>query len=409
MPGQPRPHRHCVARMLDAGLQPPRAIVCQRKCPMALHHELVARTHLQRQSTEFARFAGELVVRVLPGEPTQRYEHVLCEFMREAQARAGLVMPHLPHSDMAKDGMRGDTVSPRSRRRNAFGVGQPHRRCARARASLLRGDPRRDARGDMGRQRWSLGGPYVEPLAPDRRRLLDIMQRYGQFQPVADATERALRDMTDTPFRPRFERCPHRAVGMPHCSPRRSLDERTGLRGQCKSLGGAPAESYRDCDRWLFRNTNTGCDQAAKPPCARVLNGDRRCGAAPLARSRGSAARPNPDRRSGPASPGRRPADRWTAWADRLLRVDLPRRPRERRVVSRAGAPAELGLARARAFLASRCGRPRYGNARDCASSTPGMRRWSRGSARSSTIMAFGGPMATRLCWQMSSEPISWK
>lgn len=87
----------------------------------------------------------------------------------------------------------------------------------------------------MGRQRWSLGGPYVEPLAPDRRRLLDIMQRYGQFQPVADATERALRDMTDTPFRPRFERCPHRAVGMPHCSPRRSLDERTGLRGQCKS------------------------------------------------------------------------------------------------------------------------------------------------------------------------------
>lgn len=123
MPGQPRPHRHCVARMLDAGLQPPRAIVCQRKCPMALHHELVARTHLQRQSTEFARFAGELVVRVLPGEPTQRYEHVLCEFMREAQARAGLVMPHLPHSDMAKDGMRRDTVSPRSRRRNAFESG----------------------------------------------------------------------------------------------------------------------------------------------------------------------------------------------------------------------------------------------------------------------------------------------
>ena len=171
MPGQPRPHRHCVARMLDAGLQPPRAIVCQRKCPMALHHELVARTHLQRQSTEFARFAGELVVRVLPGEPTQRYEHVLCEFMREAQARAGLVMPHLPHSDMAKDGMRRDTVSPRSRRRNAFvGSHAGATPSSRAATQALCPRPGKPAPGRSApRCEGRYGPPALEPRRPIRR------------------------------------------------------------------------------------------------------------------------------------------------------------------------------------------------------------------------------------------------
>jgi len=261
----------------------------------------------------------------------------------------------------------------------------------------------------MGRQRWSLGGPCVEPLAPDRRRLLDIMQRYGQFQAVADATERALRDMTDTPFVPGSSDVPsersacHTAAPGSHSTSAQACEDIAGV------LGGAPAENYRDGDRWLFRNTNTGCDQAAKPPCARLLNGDRRCGVAPLARSRGPAARPDPDRRSGPASPGRRPADRWTARADRLLRVDLPRRPRELRVVSRAGAPAELGLARA--ARSWRRGAAGPAMARGCACSTPGMRHWSTCSTRSSRIMAFGGPLATRRCLrrcsQMSSKPVS--
>ena len=111
----------------------------------------------------------------------------------------------------------------------------------------------------------------------------------------------------------------------------------------------APAESYRDDgNRWLFRNSNDGWQQAAKPACAPVLTGGpvvdavwRRL----LARS------------------GKRPGLPLTDEPDLHLLVNgrrmngtpgrngvhvfrLPASPDTVRVVSRAGAQDELGLAR---------------------------------------------------------------
>ena len=112
---------------------------------------------------------------------------------------------------------------------------------------------------------------------------------------------------------------------------------------------GAPAESYRDDgNRWLFRNSNSGWDLPAQEPCAPLLTGG-----------------PLVDEvwrwlldRAGP-----RPGTPTTDEPDLHLLVDGQRvdpvqrsdnkhvfrlavRPNSVRIVSRAGAPQELGLAR---------------------------------------------------------------
>jgi hypothetical protein len=112
---------------------------------------------------------------------------------------------------------------------------------------------------------------------------------------------------------------------------------------------GAPAESYRDDgNRWLFRNANTGWEQPPKPPCAPVLTGGAivdavwrrlldRAGPRP-----GLPLTDEPDLHllvDGERIEGSlRPNGYWV--------FDLSRRPNELRVASRAGSPAELGLAR---------------------------------------------------------------
>ena len=112
---------------------------------------------------------------------------------------------------------------------------------------------------------------------------------------------------------------------------------------------GAAAESYRDDgNRWLFRNANTGWNAPPKPPCAPVLTGgplvdatwrrllDRvgpRCDL-PLT--------DDPDVHL--LVDGRRidPSSRH----DAAFVFPVPTSPASVRLMSRAGAPAELGLAR---------------------------------------------------------------
>lgn len=112
---------------------------------------------------------------------------------------------------------------------------------------------------------------------------------------------------------------------------------------------GAPAESYRDDgNRWLFRNGNTGWDQPAKPPCAPVLTGG------PIVDAIWSRLL---------ALAGPRPGLPLTEDADLHLVVDghrmdgaplagggltfrLPAGAGSVRIVSRSGAPEELGLSR---------------------------------------------------------------
>jgi hypothetical protein len=112
---------------------------------------------------------------------------------------------------------------------------------------------------------------------------------------------------------------------------------------------GAPAESYRDDgNRWLFRNANSGWDQPPKPPFAPVLTGGPIVDAVwqrVLDRA------------------GRRPGVPLTDDPDLHLlvdgaRLDAQKRmdgvyvfslrdvPHEARLISRAAAPQELGLAR---------------------------------------------------------------
>jgi hypothetical protein len=112
---------------------------------------------------------------------------------------------------------------------------------------------------------------------------------------------------------------------------------------------GAPAESYRDDgNRWLFSNANSGWDRPALPPCAPVLTGGPPVDAVWRALLD----------RAGP-----RPGLPLTQDADLHLNVDgrrvdaawrrgdalgfrLARRPGALRIVSRSGAPQELGFAR---------------------------------------------------------------
>ena len=117
---------------------------------------------------------------------------------------------------------------------------------------------------------------------------------------------------------------------------------------------GAPAESYRDDgNRRLFGNANSGWDQPANPPCAPV----RTSGSVVDAAWRWLLDRAGP-----------RPGLPLTDEADLHLLVDgqrlnpsarhgaayafdLPTRPHCVRIVSRAGVPQELGLARDRRAL----------------------------------------------------------
>jgi len=112
---------------------------------------------------------------------------------------------------------------------------------------------------------------------------------------------------------------------------------------------GAPAESYRDDgNRWLFHNGNSGWALPPLPPCAPVLTGGPvvdavwrrvldRAGPRP-----GLPLTDDPDLHL--MVDGRRIAG--SRRSNGLCVFDLPRRPREIRVVSRAGSPAELGLSR---------------------------------------------------------------
>jgi Hint domain len=112
---------------------------------------------------------------------------------------------------------------------------------------------------------------------------------------------------------------------------------------------GAAAESYRDDgNRWLFRNANTGWDQPPKPACSPVLTGGPIVDAIWRSLLDRSGPRPgipltdDPDlhllvdgRRMNPV------AQHGAAYI-----FELPFLPAALRMVSRAGSPAELGVAR---------------------------------------------------------------
>jgi hypothetical protein len=112
---------------------------------------------------------------------------------------------------------------------------------------------------------------------------------------------------------------------------------------------GAPAESYRDDgNRWLFRNANSGWGQVAKPPCAEVLTGGPvvdavwrrlldRAGGRP-----GMTLRDDPDLHL--VVDGRR-LDAVSRHGEAYV-FRLPAVAHSVRIVSRAAAPAELGVAR---------------------------------------------------------------
>jgi hypothetical protein len=170
-------------------------------------------------------------------QASQRNATIACggEFMREPQARKGLVMPHLAHSDMAKDGMRGDTV--------VATLTQAQRLRSRAATQALCPRPGKPASGRSApRCEGRYGPPALEPRRPMRRtacsRPTSVAGHHATIRAVpggrrCDGTSPPRHD--GHPIRPRFERCPQRTVGMPHCGPGQSLDERTGLRGHCRS------------------------------------------------------------------------------------------------------------------------------------------------------------------------------
>jgi hypothetical protein len=112
---------------------------------------------------------------------------------------------------------------------------------------------------------------------------------------------------------------------------------------------GAPAESYRDDgNRWLFQNANTGWDLPPKPPCAPVLTGGPVVDAVWRRLLDRSGPRPGFPLTEDPdlhvLAGGRLIRGRRTA--DAAYQFDLPARAGELRIISRAGTPAEVGLAR---------------------------------------------------------------
>ena len=112
---------------------------------------------------------------------------------------------------------------------------------------------------------------------------------------------------------------------------------------------GAPAESYRDDgNRWLFQNTNAGWALPPQEPCAPVLTGGPvvdavwrrlldRAGPRP-----GFVLTDDPDLHL-LVDGARMDAAEWDGVAHTF---HLPKCPTTVRIVSRAGAPAELGLMR---------------------------------------------------------------
>jgi hypothetical protein len=112
---------------------------------------------------------------------------------------------------------------------------------------------------------------------------------------------------------------------------------------------GAAAESYRDDgNRWLFDNANSGWDQPPKPPCAPVLTGGPVVDAVWRRLLDRVVSRPALSLTSEPdlhlVVDGVR-RDPFTRRGSISI-FDLPDRPDEVRIVSRAAAPQELGLGR---------------------------------------------------------------
>jgi hypothetical protein len=112
---------------------------------------------------------------------------------------------------------------------------------------------------------------------------------------------------------------------------------------------GAPAESYRDDgNRWLFQNGNSGWDQPPKPACAPVLTGGPLVDAVwrrLLDRAgRWDGVRLTRDSGLHLLVDGRPVEGTWRQ-DDRIV-FTLSGPASEVRLVSRAGSPAELGLAR---------------------------------------------------------------
>ncbi len=112
---------------------------------------------------------------------------------------------------------------------------------------------------------------------------------------------------------------------------------------------GAPAESYRDDgNRWLFQNANTGWDLSPKPPCAPVLTGG------PLVDTIWRRLLDRAGPRKGPPLTDDPDlhllVDGWRVDAASRSNVwyvfQLAARPTAVRIISRACAPQELGLAR---------------------------------------------------------------
>ena len=112
---------------------------------------------------------------------------------------------------------------------------------------------------------------------------------------------------------------------------------------------GVAAESYRDDgNRWLFRNANSGGNLPPRPPCARVLTDGPVVDAAWQRLLQRTGARVGLPMTDDPdlhlLVDGRRldTASQRGAWHV----FHLASRPRRLRIVSRASAPQELGLAR---------------------------------------------------------------
>jgi hypothetical protein len=112
---------------------------------------------------------------------------------------------------------------------------------------------------------------------------------------------------------------------------------------------GAPAESYRDDgNRWLFQNANTGWGRAPQGPCAPLLTGGELVDAIWRRLLDRAGPRPGTPLTDDPGlhliadgarlNPTERRPDMY------VFRFSMP--PRSLRLVSRTGAPQELGLAR---------------------------------------------------------------
>jgi hypothetical protein len=112
---------------------------------------------------------------------------------------------------------------------------------------------------------------------------------------------------------------------------------------------GAPAESYRDDgNRWLFQNANTGWDQVGKPPCAPVLTGGPVVDAVWRRLLDRAGVRPGMILSDDPDLHVLVDGMRLDAVSrrDAAYVFRLPALAHSVRIVSRAAAPAELGVAR---------------------------------------------------------------